>query len=903
MLRIKPNRLLTISIPILILLMGGAWAVAGAEGPRPPSHLRCEYLPDPLGIDVTAPRLSWVLDHSQRGENQTAYQVLVSGRLETLNHDQGDQWDSGQVPSGESTQVVYNGKPVESGHTYYWKVRYWDNEKRASDYSAPARFEMGLLSRQEWNGKWITGNELRREFHLEGKVVRARAYVTALGYYELRINGEKAGDRVLDPAWTTYPKRVLYSTYDVTRALAAGQNAVGVTLGGGWATLGYGMPSQKPYYSQPALLLQMNIELEGGKRISVVSDESWKAAPGPIVTNSVYDGEVYDARIEAPGWDRAAFDESKWTPAQVVAGSSGAISAQMMPPIRVVDTLMPQKMTSPQPGVYVYDMGQNISGWAQLRVCGPRGTAVTLRFAETTFPDGNINQENLRSAKAREVYILRGAGEETFEPHFTYHGFRYIEVTGFPGTPGLQTLRGRVAHTAVDTIGNFSASTQILNDIQRAIWWTQLTNLFSIPTDCDQRDERQGWMGDAQISAEEAMLNFDMAAFYTNFIRDMRDAQGDDGTIPETVPQKWGHRPADPAWGTAYPTICWYMWQQYRDRRILEENYEGLKKYVQDLRRRAPDNVLRFNFNGDWIPMDEAPGEVISDAYYFSDLTILKDVAGILGKTADEQEYSQLAQQVKDAFNQNFLNTKTHEYGGGSQTADSMALVLGLVPAKEIGQVEWRLFKNVLYLHNTHLTTGFIGTKFLMPALSDFHNVDLAYDLAVQTSYPSWGHMLERGLTTIAEVWPDKGERGMYSRDHPALGSVGAWFYQALGGIKPGSGGEGYRHIRIAPLIPEGLQWASATVDTLRGTVSSSWTYSAQMTRLDVTVPVNADAEILIPKNPKITEGIIREGDKVIWQKGKFVAGDDGVTAAHEEDRSIVVSAGSGHYVLQLSEN
>jgi alpha-L-rhamnosidase len=847
--------------------------------------------------------LYWVLDHSQRGERQTAYQVLVSGRLESLNHDQGDQWDSGQVTSGESTQIVYHGKPVESGHTYYWKVRYWDNEKRASDYSSPARFEMGLLSRQEWKGKWITGNELRREFRLEGKVVRARVYVTALGYYELRINGEKVGDKLLDPAWTTYPKRVLYSTYDVTRALTAGQNAMGVTLGGGWATLGYGMRGEKPYYSQPALLLQMNIELEGGKRISVVSDESWKAGPGPIVSNSVYDGEVYDARLETPGWDCAAFDESKWTPAQVVEGSSGALSAQMMPPIRVVDTLMPQKMTSPQPGVYVYDMGQNISGWAQLRVRGARGSVVKLRFAETTFPDGNINQENLRSAKAREVYVLRGEGEETFEPHFTYHGFRYIEVTGFPGTPGLQTIRGRLAHTAVDTIGSFSASTQILNDIQRAIWWTQLTNLFSIPTDCDQRDERQGWMGDAQISAEEAMLNFDMAAFYTNFIRDMRDAQGEDGTLPETVPEKWGNRPADPAWGTAYPTICWYMWQQYRDRRILEENYEGIKKYVQDLRRRAPDNVLRFNFNGDWIPTDEAPGEVISDAYYYYDVTILKNVAGILRKTGDEQDYSQLARQIRDAFNQNFLNAKTYEYGGGSQTANSMALVLGLVPENEIGHVEWRLFKDVLYYHNTHLTTGFIGTKFLMPALSDFHNVDLAYDLAVQTTYPSWGHMLERGLTTIAEIWPDKGERGMYSHDHPALGSVGAWFYQALGGIKPGSGGEGYQHIQITPLIPEGLQWASASVETIRGTVSSSWTYSPQMTTLEVTVPVNADAEIRIPKNPKITEGVIREGDKVIWQKGKFVAGDDGVTAAREGDRNIMVSVGSGRYVFHLSEN
>ncbi len=893
---------LLVDLLLVWLLCGGRFAPCAA-GPLAPSHLRCEYLVDPVGIDVTAPRFYWVLEHSQRGEGQSAYQVLVSSQSGPLKDDNGDQWDSGRVISSESTQIVYTGKPLYSGHTYYWKIRYWDSEKRASEYSASAKFEMGLLSRQEWQGKWITGNQLRREFHLEGKVIRARVYVTALGYYELRINGEKVGDRMLDPAWTTYPKRVLYSTYDVTRALSAGGNAVAVTLGDGWAALGHGSPGAKPYYPQPALLLQMNIDLEGGKKISVVSDESWKASAGPIVSNSVYDGEVYDARQETSGWDRAGFDESAWAPAQIVAGSSGELSAQMMPPIRVVDTMMPQKVSSPQPGVYVYDLGQNISGWARLRVSGQRGTRVTLRFAETTFPDGNINQENLRGAKAREVYILRGEGEETFEPHFTYHGFRYIEVTGFPGTPTLQTLRGRVAHTAVDTIGNFAASTQILNDIQRAIWWTQLTNLFSLPTDCDQRDERQGWMGDAQISAEEAMLNFDMAAFYTNFIRDMRDAQGADGTLPETVSEKWGNRPADPAWGTAYPTICWYMWQQYRDRRILEENYEGIKKYMQDLRRRAPDNVLRFNFNGDWIPTVEAPGELISDAYYYYDVTILKIVAGILGRTADEQDYSHLAELIKSAFNQNFLDTKTHQYGGGSQTANSMAQVLGLVPENEIGLVEWRIVKDVLYYHNTHLTTGFIGTKFLMPALSDWGHGDLAYDLAVQTTYPSWGHMLERGLTTIAEIWPDKGETYMYSRDHPALGAVGAWFYTALGGIKPGAEGEGYRHVRIAPLIPEGLQWASATVDTIRGTVSSSWKYSPQSTRLEVTIPVNADGEIRIPENPKITEPIIREGDRVIWQKGRFVAGDEGVTAAREEPGNIVVNVGSGHYAFQLSEN
>jgi alpha-L-rhamnosidase len=520
---------------------------------------------------------------------------------------------------------------------YYWKVRFWDRQDRASSYSAPATFEMGLLSPREWEGEWTTGQELRRTFRLDGKIARARVYVAALGYYELRLNGQRVGDNVLDPAWTDYHKRVLYSTYDVTHQVQAGENAIGAMLGGGWATLGTGSLGGKPYFPKPALLLQLNVELADGKRISVMSDTSWKASRGPVVSDNVYDGEVYDSRKEEAGWDQSGFDDSAWQPTQAFKDWNGVLSAQMMPPIRVVDSIVPVKLLSPRPGVFVYDLGQNISGWARLRVSGPRGTAVTLRFSEVAYPDGMIDTQNLREAKQREVYILRGEGDEAYEPHFTYHGFRYIEVTGFPGAPNLDSIRGRVVHTSVKTIGSFAASKPILNDLQRLIRWTQLNNLMGIPTDCNQRDEREGWMGDAQLSAEEAMVNFDMAAFYTNFVRDMRDNQAADGTLSETVPEKFGNRPADPGWGTAYPLICWYMWQQYGDRRILDENYDGIKKYVDFLRGRAADNVLRFDLNGDWIATVETPGAVISDAYYFYDVTVLEGMAKVLGKAADEQ--------------------------------------------------------------------------------------------------------------------------------------------------------------------------------------------------------------------------------------------------------------------------
>ncbi|HTV57153.1 MAG TPA: family 78 glycoside hydrolase catalytic domain, partial [Terriglobia bacterium] len=680
------SKLTLLPLCFLTLVSTVLGSVANAQtGPAAPISLRCEYLTNPPGIDVRQPRFSWVLQNSERGELQSAYQALVSTSSTLLNQGNGDAWDSGKIMSDNTAQIAYAGKPLESGRTYYWKVRSWDKQGRPSPYSDPASFGMGLLSRADWKGEWIAGgNELRKTFRLPGAVARARAYVTALGYYVLYINGRRIGRNVLDPAFTTYPKRVLYSTYDVTSDLKAGLNAVGVMVGGGWATLGNGNAFHG-YYAHPALLLQMNIELEGRRTFSLVSDGSWKAAEGPILKDSVYNGEVYDARRETPGWDRPGFDDSAWKSAEAVQGSKGILSAEMMPPIRVVDEIVPVGVTNPEPGFYVYDMGQNISGWARLRVRGPRGTRVQLRYAELIYPNGMINRANIRSAKSRDIYILKGGGWETYHAHFTYHGFRYVEVTGFPGTPGLDSIRGEVVHTDVKAAGNFMASKQILNEIQHLIHWSQLTNLMSIPTDCDQRDERQGWMGDAQVTALEAMMNFGMAAFYTNFIRDIRDVQGPDGSVTDTVPHRYGSRPADPAWGTAYPQLVWSMWQQYRDHRILEENYDGVKKYVEFLRGRAHDNILSYSYYGDWVSLVHTPGAFISACYYYYDVQILSYIAQILGKSADAQAYALLATQIRDAMNQRFFSSDN--YASGTQTANAMALALGLPEPHSRGAV------------------------------------------------------------------------------------------------------------------------------------------------------------------------------------------------------------------------
>lgn len=877
---------------ILLTFLGWALGYAlGADGPLPPQNLRCEYLSNPLGIDVRQPRFAWGLDHTARGQRQTAYQILVATQPGLLDQDKGDQWDSGKVVSEDSTQVVYSGKPLASGAAYYWKVRSWDKDGNASPYSRVVQFEMGLLSADEWKGQWIGGaNQLRTEFQLAEAVARARVYICGLGYYEMRVNGSKVGSNVLDPGWTTYEKRVLYTTYDVTPLLRRGANAVGVMLGEGW-------------YKARALLLQMNIELVNGKRLSVTSSPAWRGKDGPITSDSVWDGEIYDATRETPGWDRPGFNDSNWAAAQVLKSPGGVLSAQMMPPIRVVDTITPVGLTNPQPGIYVYDLGQNFSGWAQLRVKGPRGAAVKLRFSELLYDDGMINRENIRGAKARDTYILRGEGGlEVYEPRFTYHGFRYVEVTGFPGTPSLDSLRGRVVRSDVESVGSFAASKPLLNQIQRLIRWGQSTNLHSIPTDCDQRDERLGWLGDAHVTAEEAMLNFDMAAFYTNFVRDIRDVQGADGSLTDTVPHRYGSRPADPAWGTAYPLLCWYMYEQYGDRRILEEHYEGLKKYVEFLRTKAPDNVLRYSYYGDWVAIEPTPGELVSDAYYYYDVQLLAKMAGILGKSADAQTYAQLATQIKDAFNREFYDAKRGVYATGTQTANTLPLFLGLVPPEAKEAVGGKLFNDIVYQHDSHVTTGFIGVKYLLPLLSRSGLSDLAYDLATQTTFPSWGYMIANGATTLWELWHKRTGPSMNSHNHPMMGSVGTWFYQALAGINVEPDGVGYRRIRIAPQIVRDLTWVSATVETVRGTVSSSWTHSPGMITLEVVIPVNSDAKIVIPKEEQMSDVVIYEGERVVWEKGKYVPGTPGITGASQgTDGSITIEVGSGRYAFKLT--
>jgi alpha-L-rhamnosidase len=459
-----------------------------------------------------------------------------------------------------------------------------------------------------------------------------------------------------------------------------------------------------------------------------------------------------------------------------------------------------------------------------------------------------------------------------------------------------------VVHSAVKSVGSFVASKQILNDIQKVIRWSQVTNLMGVPTDCDQRDERQGWMGDAQATAEEAMMNFDMAAFYTNFIRDIADAQRDDGAVPDTVPLKYGSYEADLGWQTAYPLLVKYMWEQYGDRRIIEQQEAGLKKYIEYLRRNAKDDVFAtvLGHEGDWVELARTPHDYISDFWYLYDVQVMAGLEKALGHDSDAQMYAKVAQNIAEAFNRTYFHADTAQYANGTQAANAMALFLNLPPKDRRDDVTKNLTDDVLYFHDTHVTTGFLGVKFLMPALTSTGHADLAYDLAAQTTYPSWGYMVSRGATTLWELWNDKTGPSMNSHDHIMFGSVGAWFYQALAGINQPADGAGYRHIRIHPEAAHGLQWASGTVKTIRGAVGSSWAREADGVTMKVTVPVGADANVMVPRPQELTGITVEENGHVVWENGKYVSGDAGVSGAVLEDDGITFDLGSGEYSFKL---
>lgn len=854
------RRILATGLAIVFGLVAGN-AARAAQG-LAIAHLRCEQLENPLGIDTQRPRLSWELESPQRAQKQTAYEILVASSERNLRPGKADRWDTGKVLSDDTTDIYYDGTDLPPRGQFFWKVRVWDKDGRVSE-SQTAHWEMGLLEPANWQAKWIgrTTNTdvavaplLRRSFVLHGRVKQARAYICGLGYFELYLNGKRAGDHLLDPDYTRYDRHDLYMTEDVTSLLKRGRNAVGVVLGNGWYNV-LNKTAWKwdnaPWRSAPKLLCQLEIEYENGRRQIIASGQDWKTSDSPIVYNSIYTGEKYDARREQPGWDTARFDDSAWTPALLVQPPQGVLVAQTMPSIRVDETFKPTEITEPEPGVFVFDFGQNLSGHAQLSVRGPAGTEVSMKYAERLAKDGLVDQKDIAQHVLRfdkkqkfqtDTYILNGHGKEVWSSRFAYDGFRYVEVHGFPGKPDKDSLTAVFFHSDIPKVGRFECSNPLLNRIAAATQRSYLGNLQGIPTDCPHR-EKNGWTGDAQLAAELGMFNFFPSAVYSKWIQDIADEQTPEGKLPGIVPSSgWGYTWGNgPAWDSALLLIPYYQYLYYGDTVDFRRHYESMKRYVDYLTSHAKEGIVNVGLN-DWAPFKTKTGAPITDtAYYYVDTKIVALAAGLLGRKDDAVHYQEQAANIHDAFIRHFFHPDSGLYDQGSQTALSCALYQGLVEPDEQDRVTSNLVAAVEKA-NWHIDTGILGSKYLLNALTENGQAGVAYRVATQKDLPSWGWWIEQGATTLWEEW-----NGSSSRFHVMFGEIDAWFYKALAGINADPAAPGFKHFFVIPHVVGDLTSARAEYDSTRGKIVSDWKVVNGEFRLALKVPANTTATVSLP--------------------------------------------------------
>lgn len=889
-------------------------AIAAAEASEPieVTDLTVESAPHPLGLGETQPRFGWIATSRERGQRQTAYRILVASTADLLARDKGDVWDSGRVDSPESVAAPHGGPALRSRTRYWWKVRVWDADGRPSAWSQPDWWEMGLLSPADWRAKWIAGPTaapgkatpaplLRRLFTLDKRVVSARLYISAGGYYEATLNGRRVGQQRLDPAYTSFNKRTQYVTHDVTSLLKPGANAIGVTLGRGW--FGLTTPNtwnshKAPWHGDPRLLAQLEVTYSDGTTTTITSDESWKTHDSPTIADSIYGGETYDARLAIPGWDQPGYDAGSWQSARVVEAPTSVVVAQAHEPITVQRTLSADRITHPKPGVSVFHFPVNIAGWARLSVQGASGTKVTLRYGERLRPDGAVDNANdlVYADSQRDDFILNGSGTEIFEPRFSYKGFQYVQVDGFPGEPGLDAVTAISMHTDVKSIGSFSCSNATLNALHQMTRQSILNNLYGIPTDTPVY-EKNGWMGDAHLTAETALRNFDMRRIYAKWAQDIEDCQNKAGLVPIIAPNYgWGMADA-PEWGAAFVLIPWYVYQDTGDTRILERHYPALRRYVDYLaaqtRDAAPPSCL-----GDWL----APGQggnppegpqVSATVYVYQDLALMARIAQTLGHADDADRYAKLASGVKALLNNLCLDRANGDYhtnqpSGYRQASNVLPLALGLVP----DDVRPAVFENLMadiHKKSDHLDVGILGAKYLLPLLTENGQVDTALKVAIQPTYPGWGYWVAEGSTTLWEAW-GKDSRSL---GHHMFGSIEDWFFRDLAGLEPAA--PGWKTIRVKPYIPSGLKWLKASVDTVRGMAAAGWRRSADGTlAVDVTVPVGSTAEVHIPTSSAnaVTEGGRPAGESPHVQ---FVREADGRAVFN-------VDSGEYHFITRVTK-
>ncbi len=925
---------------ILVALIGLPFAlVSQSPGSISPTNLRCEYVDNPLGIETPAPRLSWQLQSAQRNQTQTAWRVLVANTPENLQKGVGNLWDSGKQPTDQSILVPYAGAPLRAGNQYFWKVMVWDKAGKPSVWSPVAHWRMGLPTAADWGkAQWIGlekmdsakrvvpavefGNTLkaqhsrpdlvtaqnalpqfRKEITVSKPVKSATAFVSGLGHFELFLNGNKVGDHVLDPGWTQYDRVAQYVTFDITSQLKRGDNAVGVMLGNGF----FNIPNERYKkllltYGYPMLIAHFLIEYADGTTQTVVTDPSWKAAKSPITFSSVFGGEDYDATLEQNGWLLAGFNDSNWKTPLVVTGPP-RLSAQEQEPIKVHETFTAKRPKSPQKGVWIYDLGQNFSGFPQLTVTGKRAAQVKLTPAEL-LTDSSLADQRAVGPVVFFTYTLRGSGRETWHPQFTYYGFRYVQVEGAvpAGEPNpdvlpvIQEINGVHTRNAARRVGSFSSSSQLFNRIDKLIDWSIKSNMASVLTDCPHR-EKLGWLEVAHLMGNSVRYQYDIARFYRKVVHDMQQAQTPDGLIPSVAPEypRFGGAFRDsPEWGSAAVILPWYLYQWYGDEQLLTESYPMMQRYVAYLGTKVKDNILSHGL-GDWYdlgpkplgPSQLTPKGLTATATYFYDLTILAQTARLLGKTDEAVRYEQQAAGVKQAFNQKFYDPKTAQYGTGSQTANAMPLFMNLVEPENRAAVSASLVKEIRASNNS-LTAGDVGYRYLLQGLGQAGASEVVFDMNSRTDVPGYGYQLVQGATALTESWQANHNA---SNNHMMLGHLTEWFYSELGGIQDAPTSIAGKEIVIYPKLVGDINTVNASYESPYGRVGSRWKMAANTVDLTVEVPVNTTALVFVPATNSAS--VLESGRPVNQQKEiQFVRQENGYS---------VYKVGSGTYQFRAA--
>ena len=907
-----------------------AASVLFAHGSLVPMDLRCEYAVDPLGVDVAAPRLSWGLDSDERGQRQTAYEILVvSSEKQFTDYRSSELWDSGKVDSDETIQIPYGGKPLRSSRQVFWKVRVWDAAGKVSSWSKAATWTMGLLHPEDWSAKWIGATDtnipsilLRREFVVKPGLTRALVDISGMGEYELTLNGKKVGSDFLSPGWTKYDKTCLYDVRDLTEHLKQGKNAIGIELGNGMYNVFAGsnrFTKFKRTFGPQKAIAQIRLEYTDGSVEIMGTDDNWRVAAGPITFSSIYGGEDFDGRHAQKGWDKPGFDDSRWTAARVVDGPGGELRGLSCaaPPIREFETHKPISSHTLTNGDVVFDLGQNAAHVPRITVSGPVGSKVRLMPSELLSGDGAANQGSMGGGRRGNIYcdFTKGSdSEETWSPKFFYVGCRYIQVHCTPATngvsPKIKSLEGVVVQSSSEPVGEFECSNILFNRIHKLIWWAQRNNMESVMTDCPHR-ERLGWLEQDHLNGPALRYEFDLAQLFTKTANDIADSQLSNGLVPTTAPEYaiFGNKnDADhprssfgdsPEWSSSFILVPWQQYEFDGDLNLFRLHYDAMKRYVDYLGSRAENNIADYGL-GDWYDIGlKKPGvsqltpiALTATAFYYQDVDIMAKVAALLGKSDDAKAFSERAEKIRDAFNEKFYDPTNHFYATDSQCANAIPLVMGICDPTNRAAVVDAIVRDVRARGNG-LTAGDVGYRYLLRALSDGGRDDVIFDMNNQSNKPGYGMQLAKGKTSLTEAWD-----GGSSQDHFMLGQLEEWFYHDLAGIqnapgsadggpaKAGTPSAGFKQIVIHPHPVGDVTWAKASYESIRGKIVCDWKREGRGFTLHVTIPPNTTATVYVPAS---AADVVSEG-------GKSARTREGVKFLRMEDGCAVFAVESGDY-------